>query len=374
MDIMLLLVTIFSIIWMSISGLKIKSPLIFRWIIAFWVIGLISLLFSMTVLPLPEVFKGSLYLMRFILYSLTFLIAYNLGKAKVLTAEGVIDVLILVGTILAALGFLQLIFYPNFDYPFFALTDFGYDPHHGRLAGVFLDPNFTGAHLSLTAGLVIYRLIGAKHKQKWLLLLIFLTLAIILTYSRSAWLMLASFIFILVAFLWKNFSRAQKFILPAAVVVTFLGVALLNPRFTQRLIGGLTVDQTARERLLSWQSGLAITDVNPFLGIGFNNLSFVKENLNLYRSSAFGNEHSSAGLDSSLLVVLTTTGIIGLIIYLIFWIQIFNGLLKVKNRIGVTLVALIIALFLNSQFINSLFFPPIMLWYFLVLGTLWASY
>ena len=111
--------------------------------------------------------------------------------------------------------------------------------------------------------------------------------------------------------------------------------------------------------LISWKNSIQIFKENPFLGIGFN--------LYRYKQLDYGfitydelYSHSSAGADSSLLFVLATTGIVGVLVYIVsFIISFFHGDTVAK--------AVLPSLFVESFFINSLFYPQIMFLMFIVI-------
>lgn len=359
---------LFFIIWMVIGKSQIKVPKQFFFIIAFWLFGFASLLFSLTLFPINQVLTGSLYLWRFIIYSFVLLLVFNLIRYQVFTKQQMIDWLINVGITVALLGFAQLILLPNFDSSIFSLTDFGFDPHQGRLTSTFLDPNFVGAYLVLTGGLIIYQLLSKKLELTWWILILLDFVALILTYSRSAYLMLASFGLTFLLISWKDLTLKTKYIQLAIILLVIVLAMIIFPRFYSRLLGGVLIDKSAAERVGSWQDGLAIFKMDPLIGIGFDNIRTAKENLNFFKAYSPDGGHSGAGIDSSLLFVLASTGVIGFVTYLGFWISTIRELGLKKNVFSKIVISLLIGLLVESQFINSLFFPAIMLTYWLVVG------
>lgn len=344
-DILLLFSLSFLAVWQIAIQRKILIPKGFLYLSFFWLIGFISLLFSGNL-------NGIFYLIRFILYSLSFWLGYSLIISKVTSFEKIIKDFLVVGLILSSIGFLQLIFYPDFKF----LEQFGYDPHVNRLASTFLDPNFLGTFLNICFIFSIFLYQKLKDKR-----IIFLTaiyfLAIIFTYSRSSYLML------LVEILIISFASNKRIIF----FLFILGIALFIfiPRVSERVIGGFSLDKSANERIESWQNGLNIFNKNPILGVGFNNLRQEFEKNNQFKVFSSGEGHSGAGIDSSLIFVLATTGILGFLIYISWWVLIIR-----QNFSKFFILALILGLMINSIFINSLFYPPIMFTYFLILGSI----
>lgn len=356
-DFLLILSILFFAIWIINTKQNILIPPLFRLIILFWIVGIVSLLWSLNFFALSELI-GGLYLVRFALYSTILLIIYNLCQRGVIKTICLINLFLTIGLALAVLGFFQYIFFADLE----RLAEFGFDPHKGRLASSFLDPNFTGAYLILTSSLALYKYLVAKQKKIWLVILLILTLAIILTFSRSAFLMLAVSGFIFGILRWK------KLIL-ALIIITILS-SFLVPQFLDRIKGGLTIDRSAQERFETYRNGLYIFDMSPLVGIGFNNLRVAQDHINLLKPYSQEGGHGGSGIDSGIIFTLATTGIAGLIIYLLFWINLLKHLFVKKTTLSLIFFSLFIGLLVNGQFINSLFFPPIMLWVFSMVGIL----
>lgn len=353
-DILVSLIIILFLIWQIGIKKHLQVPKSFKLIILFWFIALASLVVSQN-------YSGALYLIRFIFYSSVFLPVFYLIKQKQITLEQLLKILIVPAFLIAILGFIQIIFFPDIK----ALTDYGFDPHHNRLVSTFLDPNFTGSFLNIGLIILIYLYVTQK-KRTWGLLIIFLLTAIFLTFSRSAYLMLFLEIFIL------GLLKYRKLLL--VLILAPLIFYFTVPKFAERINGAVNFDITAAERVESWQKGIAIFKENYLFGVGFNNIreSYVKSNLLKVFTKDGGN--SGAGVDSSFLFVLITTGIIGFLIYISFWIFMFIKIIKrpLKN-FNLFIIALIPAIFLNSQFINSLFYPPIMLYLYALFGAVEAD-
>lgn len=355
-DIFLVSSLLFLTIWKVSTKSGVLFPKFFKWLVPFWIAGIISLIGSVFLFPLSAVFAGSLYLIRFILYSLVYLVSYNLYKSGILKTEELVNMWIRVGIAVAFLGFLQFIFFPDLEF----LSGYGFDPHKNRLTSTLLDPNFVGVVLNLTLGLCLYKFFKGRDRLLWLCTCGLFSLAIVMTFSRSAYLML------FVSILYMSLRKFKKLLL------VLLGVGLvlfiLYPKFTSRIQGALSFDKTSRERVISWQKGAEIFKLNPIIGVGFNNAKEAQEKLNLFPVFSAAGGHAGGGLDSSLILVLATTGVVGLVVYLLFWIRILGEYIRKSDVLSVVISGLILGLLVNSQFINSLFFTTVMLWYFSILG------
>ncbi|MBI2022268.1 O-antigen ligase family protein [Candidatus Daviesbacteria bacterium] len=354
-DIFLALSLIFLLIWQVGIKREIKLSLPFKFLTLFWGWGLLTLLLSQNI-------EGIFYLFRFVMYSSVFYLGYLLIQSKRVTIEKLLKYILISAVILALMGFLQLIFFPDFE----SLTDFGFDPHKGRIASTFLDPNFLGIFLNL--GFLIAFYLSLKSK-KFLIWLGLITLAIILTYSRTAYLL-----FLLQSILIGLFKSKKLLIL---ILVLILVSYFLIPRVKERALGIINVDITAQKRIESWAKGLIIFQNYPVFGVGFNNLRDAISQKNLFDPHQTQEVHSGSGVDSGLIFVLATTGIIGLFIYLLFWANIFYqfiiSYIKEKNFLFLLGSIWIVGLFVSGQFINALFYPAIMLPSYLLFGGLFAK-
>lgn len=350
-DLLLGITLIFLLIWKVGIKKDLKIPKIGLGLLIFWGVALISLLISGNL-------SGGLYLIRFIVYSSSFFLGFFLINSKVSNPYTLFKVITISGFVLTVLGFLQLFFVPDLS----IFESFGFDPHINRLTSTLLDPNFMGALLNMFL-LVTFVLWDKGGEKRYLILEVVFLLALILTFSRSAYLMLALEILII------GVARFRKLLL--LVLVGVVALYLLFPRFSQRINGAFSLDKSASERLISWQNGLAVFKINPIFGIGFDNLRTVYSNQNLFKVFSRNGGHSGAGVDSSLIFLLATTGILGSGVFL-FWN--FYLLKKIyKTPFFLFWVTLLFGLLVDSQFINSWFYPSIMLLYYLILGLIVGS-
>lgn len=274
-------------------------PLIF-----FILFATASLVNSFNLFSGDNVFSGSLFLVRFILYSSLYVVVFNLIEKEEIKL--ILEVFLLASLVISLLGFLQFIFFYDLSF----LSDYGWDPHIGRLVSTFFDPNFLGGYLvfSFSISLALYVF---KTLPSFLIItpLVYF-IAIILTFSRSAYL---SWI---VSVLLFGFFRSKKLLLLFIPIFAF--TIFLLPRAQERISGAAQIDVTAQARINSWQNALEITSKNLFLGVGFNNYRQAQAQHGYFTVNNPEGGFSGAGADSSLLLVLATTGVLGFFLILRF--------------------------------------------------------
>ncbi len=260
---------------------------------------------------------------------------------------------------LSVLGFVQLILFPDFSF----MAQYGWDPHQGRLLSTWYDPNFLGGFLGLAAVIILSRILVFLRENKlwnnkniillssWIIGLGIVVGALMLTYSRSA---LLSFL-IGVTIVTILISR-QTFIL---VMIILSLIVISNPRLQNRIQGAIQVDVTASLRIQSWLETLDDIDKNPIWGIGYNTIK--------YQTIVPSELNSASGRDSSLLTLWLTGGIIGLGLFILI---IINSLLISWQKVsksglervwGVSIIAGWALILVHSMFVNSIFFPHILI-------------
>lgn len=303
-----------------------------------------SLFFSLTIFEPRQILVGTLYFLRILGYSLLFLAVWNYLKTEKIK-KLFFNSLIAVSLFISLFGFLQYFFYPDIR----PLVEWGWDDHLYRLVGTFLDPSFIGILLvfGFLASLTSY----LKNKNKRLLLvLVTILVSIALTYSRAGYLALfagSSVVFLMNKNLKKIFPILAIFLFIVALIPSWgsEGVRLLRTR-------------SIFARLTSYSEAITLTSKSPVFGIGYNNLCIAKEKF--LGNPANYDSHACSGVESGLLLVLTTSGIVGLFIftYLILKLVASVG----RDLYGTTFISAGAALLVHSLFVNSLFYPWVMGW------------
>ena len=336
-DILVFITAFVSAIYLLGVQKKFKIPMPFYYFLGFVFIGAISLFLHNYKYSIDQLTASSFYIVRFVFYTLFAITTFNLVLVKKMTRDEIYNSIVLSGIVLVVLGLVQLVLLPDFEQLDPLL---GWDPHKNRLAATFFDPNFVGAYLVMCVMIVAET--ARKLKPKTIASLIILLLGITLTFSRSAWLMFA--IFVLIYGLTKN--RKLLFI---SLLIMFLAYYSV-PRIQTRIAGTTDPADSAQFRWTSWSNTLEIVKDQPILGVGFNTLRYVQKDYGFTDEDTFL-KHSASGSDSSLLFVWATSGIVGLCLFLAgIYGKGSNFLYK----------SMIIALLVESQFINSLFYPQIM--------------
>ncbi len=219
-------------------------------------------------------------------------------------------------------GFIQYFFWPDLT----SYKYFGWDPHLNRLTSTFIDPTFTALIYLL---LLIYYFY--ENPKTFILSLIYLS--IVLTYSRSTLfaLLLSSLYFGLK----KN--KSIKLFLKTLLLVAITIIVLPNS------IGegtNLKRTSTILAKVENYKQAINTIWQKPLIGHGYNNLLSVKKPINSYP------DHSLSGFDSSLLTITSTSGIIGLILFLVAFFKNYSNLTIIQK--SATISILIHSLFANS--------------------------
>lgn len=307
-------------------------------------ISLLSLILSPLGLSFNEKIISLLYLIRLIFYFSLFPAVLYLVKSKAFTKEKIINLLIVSGLLLSAFGWLQYFLYPDLRNLYYL----GWDPHYKRIFGTLLDPNYLGLMLVMT---FILHLRKKSSLVNWLLRG-FLLLTLLFTYSRSSYLAL------IVALFGYAWMRRKFRALVAVVLLFFLPIPFL-PRPSGESVR-LERMFSVTERLNNGKAGLSILMRYPLLGVGFNTTRFAKTKLGIVQDNLI-ESHSGAGFDNSFVFIAVTTGIIGLISYLIL-------LGSVYRKLELTGKVVFFAVVTHSLFVNSLFLPWIMIWWWIIAG------
>lgn len=358
-DVIVILVVLVYLVGLIFQKIPRPKALLTKPVLIFASIGLISLLVNLDHYSIREIIIASLYLWRLLFYFGLYLVIGELAGQNKNEAEQFKLGLILAGTATAFLGLLQYFLYPNLR----NLTYLGWDPHFYRSFGTFLDPNFLGLFLVLTLILAFFRLEDESQQSNMLTryatiigaVVCYLVLA--LTYSRSSYLA-----FLAAGTVIARFKKSLKFFL-GLIFIGFLTILFL-PRPEGSLGVKLEREDTIRARIINWQQSLTIFKDHPLLGVGFNTYRYAQRNYG-YLQGNWQESHAGGGADSSLLLVLATTGIAGFLSFsYLFW-QILKNHLKKKN---VVVLASLTAVFIHSFFANSLFYPEITIWLMLLLG------
>ncbi|MFH0821048.1 MAG: O-antigen ligase family protein [Candidatus Peregrinibacteria bacterium] len=332
--------------------------------------------------PWKEMVVAGSYLGRFGLYLLLPLIVYDLLQRDLKRILKIILGSMLFSlALIAALGFLQLYFFPSFLELGLYLK--GWDPHIGRLLSTWFDPNFVGGYFAFILGPTLALMIYLRRQadRRWLILAVFSLFglaATYLTFSRSAYLAILATIALLA------FFKSRK-LLVAVILLALIGFAV-SPRVQERVGEGwesakvfigldsqYALDPTAQLRLESWSHAVELIQNHPWIGIGYNRYAYEMNQ----RGYALLSDHDAGGSDSSLLTLWATTGIFGLLAYMsIGFTATIIALRRILKKtdfasfLNAGLLASFTGLLVHSFFVNSLLYPLIMVYVLVGIGLL----
>ena len=319
-------------------------------------IAAVSLLINAYQFSMTELGVSSLYLFRWMLYSTL----YAISLQKIITPRQLLTWLYWSGVIVSFLGLVQYVYYPYLR----NLSYLGWDPHLYRVFSTFFDPNYLSLYLVLTLFLGMYLAIS---KLKWYFLVgqLVTFVAFLLTYSRSGYVA-----FVVGLFVYAIFARKLKILFVG--VLLFVAILFLLPTPDGE---GVKLFRTVSTfaRVGNWKRGFVLIKEAPLFGFGFNTLRYVQERRGWVDRENGVASKAGAGLDDSFQFLWATTGIVGLLSYL--WILVSVGKIFVrllgndKTRVlGVIGISTLLSTIVHSQFINSLFYPQILLWWWILAG------
>jgi len=250
---------------------------------------------------------------------------------------------VLVGLSIAIIGLLQYLLLPDVRF----LKYLGWDDHLFRLVGTQLDPNFTGVLLTTT--FFISQGVWSKQTKARAKISILLAGTILLTYSRASFIsfLLGSALIVLIKFIK---SHKKDLVLPV-----IMGLFIIAIPFLPRAEGeGVKLERTASisARVESNQSALKnLSGYEWLLGKGlFTYQDQVREGSFWPNTAHFPNNLA--------IFLLTSTGVIGLILSAIVLYKV-GGYLYKKD---IYIFAAFIAILIHSQFNHTLFQPFVWLW------------
>lgn len=323
--------------------------------LAFFTLALVALIINSPRFTLTEVFVSSLYLYRWVVYAGIYFVVRDFPEKF---QQKILLGLIVAGVITSLLGFFQYVLYPDLRNLYYA----GWDEHLYRLFSTFLDPNFAGAIFVLTFILAVSFLLRPRKQLTRLPFIIsiaagFLSfIGLLLTYSRG------SFVSVLIAVLLLLLLKGKKKLIIAFLVVLLAGIILL-PKHLQSEGVKLLRTVSIEKRLESMEHAIAIFKDSPLFGVGFNTYRFVQFDYGFITEQELRQSHAAAGVDNSFLFVLATTGIFGFLAYLFLWYRVMRAVWG-----DWLVITSLIAIFVHALFVNSLFYPWIMEWLWILVG------
>lgn len=326
-------------------------------ILGFALVTIISLAMTVGVVPTYVIGGGLLYVLRWVLYAAL----YWVSASTLLPSGAWFACLMYSGIGIGVLGLMQYVWYPDLRNLYYL----GWDPHYQRLFSSLLDPNFTGIILGVTALMLFAAAEIRKYTVGKTIGLVITVGALILTYSRSSLLAFAIGLFVFG-------MLTKRKVLALAVTAIIAASFVLLPHTGEGRDLFRTVSSYAR--FGSLERAVILIREKPVFGHGFNVLRFVATERSWIDETVIPSLAGS-GLDTSLLFVGATTGIVGMLVYLWLIARLFRlgitGLKNKKENVRVTAacyISVLTALLIHSLFINSLFYPWVLVWIWLGTG------
>lgn len=329
--------TVGLIFLILISG-QFKKPPFYKSMTAFLTVCVFSLIFSTTLFGLGGVIKGIFYLIRLTSYLFFFVALFNVIKGKE-AKDTIYNLLIAVSAISGIFGWIQYFRFPDLRSLFYI----GWDDHLYRLIGTFLDPGFTSIILVFGFILSLARYLEEK-KKRFLALLIFFLVTVVFTYARAAYLALLGATY-LISKVKKNWRVLLTVFLASSLII------LVLPRPEGY---GVKLERTHSiyAKLVNYWETLTVIQKAPLFGVGFNNMCVAREKFLGDKSTT---SHACGGSDSSLLLLLATTGVLGTLAAIKFGYELLKGLRRDPYHLA--FLGCCLALIIHSFFVNSLFYP-----------------
>lgn len=355
-------ISVLLCLWTTVYYLKNKA----LWVHLKWYyflfpgVGLISLLINTYWLKPNEFVSSLLYLIRWLSYLSIF---FAIRATDALFKKKIVKGLIIDGILIVLFGYIQYFFYSQLQNLYYL----GWDEQLYRMFSTFLDPNFAGAffvlYLLFIAGLVFphFKKYPRKKIILSILLLIATLVAVCLTFSRSALVML-----VISGITFFVLLQKKKYILGLlGFLVTF--IIVISPFFYLENIN-LFRHESSIERLNSAESTLVIIKGNPIIGVGFDTYRYAQIKYHFIKPTSPYPSNAESSTDASLLFVFATTGIIGLGAYGFLWYKQMQFAYKERKLNPFALIFFVsaVGILFNSLFIDSLFYEEIMLWFWMV--------
>ena len=330
---------------------KLKKPAVFKYFENFLIIVIFSWIFSALAFWQSSALYGLLYLMRLISYFYFLIYVWNFVEQKKKNKELLVNSLLGISVISAVFGWIQYFAIPSLK-PFYI---WGWDEHLFRLVGTFLDPTFLGIIIVFGLLISINRLFD-KWNNKGLIIGLFLTLSLAFTYSRASY--LAFFTGLLViAYKYRKYLRNIIF-----VILGFLVLMLILPTSANHVLS-FTRQFSVVARLVDYKTTLKIFSDSPVFGVGYNNMCIAYQSFIGPQSFA---SHACSGSDSSLLFILATTGVVGIIAFIYMVWNLYKNLSHSPKFLLLSFSFL--ALLVHSLFSNSLVYPWVLGWMAILLA------
>ena len=324
-----------------------------------WIILAFGLSIVSTVLygfSIGQLSVGLLYLFRF-WYAIYFARISAMLMIRLNCIEQELDFALNCYYIVCLIGFFQLIFFPiAYDwYQIFYNMGCYFpnpDPHIGRFLSTYFDPNFLAGCLMIPIAISFYK-IRREKKAKYIIMIFIFILCVFLTKSRSGLLGLGVLFgsnLILSGYRKGRINKKSIIYLATGGAISVYLLLFSNIEVFKR-IRNMANDPSAKARGISWGNSFGVIMKNP-IGLGYN--MYGAYNSSHFKANVL--DATAYGVDSSLLLIVISTGLIGLFILLAHFYIVGK-----KKSIPPILKSLLISGIVMCNFNNLLFYT---LWVF----------
>jgi len=160
-------------------------------------------------------------------------------------------------------------------------------------------------------------------------------------------------------------------------ILTLCTLAVVYMADDSRMVGRLkniAQDPSAQARVESWTKAAdTITTTvakksNTLMGVGYNMIGFVRGTTD---------QSISFGVDSTLMLIVLTTGVIGILLYLLYVFKTLIDIIHIRNIDNFYTANAIVAIFIASlaaSFFNNLLFYPLWFFPFLLISNYFIVY
>lgn len=377
------------IIIVPIKYKKIRFTKINKKILIFIIIGILSLFINTIIqsYDLKGILYALLYPARLVFYLLlcnSMIIVFKENKVKF---DKISNFIIICFVIVGILGIVQLLLFPNaldfynilYKYKLYYPNP---DPHIDRMFSTYLDPNYFGACMLLPLSFSLTKFIKKRDEFSFIATILFV-ICIIYTNSRSAFLglLLLSILVCAINFKFskKHIAQDLRILFYLLLIGGYILYALFistKPNVLSRIRNTVEdtievqkndnkpdnekekdhdeepiIDRSTSARFKSWDYSLNVFENNCVIGIGYNAIGMLKHDAS--QSTAYG-------VDSSILLILITTGFIGSLYLIINVLKLLVKLFFEKTEDALTLISFIVASLIICNFNNLLFY---VLWF-----------
>ncbi|WP_426484144.1 O-antigen ligase family protein [Flavobacterium sp. 2] len=200
--------------------------------------------------------------------------------------------------------------------------------------GLFVHPGNVALYTTVVSTFFLGCYLRNYKKKKSLIILVLNVITLILTYSRTAYL-----VFVIdMAIVYYICTNAEKAIFTIRNVIKFilpLSLALIYLVFFSPL-SATFLESDANEmldaRMMHWFMGFQIFNTSPLIGVGINgHLEYMFTNFNLFGGKIIDDFFWENPIHNIHLIVLVETGLIGFVFWIFF---IFSNISKAKKDIA----------------------------------------